>query len=87
MRASESTTNIGNCIVETSVPGLEEGTSYSIKVRAVVGGNLGQQPIVASQAATFGQGKGWSLWWYMLDSCAYHSNIFFQFHEKYFSVV
>ena len=57
MRASESTTNIGNCMVVISVPGLEEGTSYSIKVRAMAGGNPGQQPVMVAESATFGQGE------------------------------
>jgi len=57
VRASESTDDVGNCVVMTSVPGLEEGTSYSVRVQAMAGGNLGQGPVMMAEGATFGQGE------------------------------
>ncbi len=38
--------------------GLDEGTLYSVKVRAVVGRELGEEPVITAQEATFGLGKG-----------------------------
>jgi len=88
VRASESTIDIDNCVVMTSVPDLEEGTSYSVRVQALAGGNSGQQSVMTAQAATFGQGKGLpfvvgvtaGLVW-----CNFFS--YFSLHDNHFSII
>ena len=47
-----------SCLVKTTVSSLKEGTTYSVTVRAMAGGNMGQRGVISADASTFGQGKG-----------------------------
>ena len=45
-----------SCLLGTLLTGLEEDTTYSVKVRAVAWNVLGEAPVISAQATTFGQG-------------------------------
>ena len=58
VRASVGMVTPDSCLVKTTVSSLKEGTTYSVTVRAMAGGNMGQQGVISADASTFGQGKG-----------------------------
>ncbi len=45
-----------SCLLRAVLEGLEEGTSYSVQVRAMTGDVMGEESGIVGQATTFGQG-------------------------------